>query len=188
MKSSDEQLTETLWQFSQAYINEYQQKKGCYPVAEIDPDSVSPCQIKTIDEQNCSWQAVKIEQTLNFDNVASALEVNIHADVCDYYCSIYSDSIAATSVDGKLSLLFAWNFADFERLQENMIGHIMMKQQLKQTITIFFAVTDEEDMIISLNNDNGEIWLEQIGCEPHRKLANSMQEFITGLNFDIESI
>jgi SecY interacting protein Syd len=56
-----------------------------------------------------------------------------------------------------------------------------MKQKLKQAETIFFAVTDEEDMIISLDNISGEVWVERVGCKPHKKLSNSLVEFISQL-------
>jgi len=183
MKSSDEQLNTTLWQFCQSYLNTYQEKEVDFPLAEIDPHSSSPCEIKHVDEHNTTWQPIKIEQTLNFDNIRTALDIEIHDDVDTYFCSVYANSIPAQCSDGKLTLLFAWNFEDFQRLQENIIGHIMMKKRMKQALTIFFAVTDEEDMILSINNESGAIWVEQIGCEPHKKLADSMSEFISSLSF-----
>jgi len=184
MKSSEEQLNSTLWQFCQSYLNAYQNEKGSLPLAEIDPQSSSPCEIKHLDDENTTWQPVKIEQPLDLKNISNALDVEIHADIHTYFCSLYANSIPVISSDGKLSLLFAWNFEDFQRLQENIIGHIMMKKRLKQAVTIFFAVTDEEDMILSINNNSGAIWVEQIGCEPHKKLADSMNEFISSLSFD----
>ena len=178
-------LSELIWQFGQHYIQAYQQKFKALPMAEIDPESTSPCQIETVDDANTTWQVVKIVDELDFDNINSALNVVIHKDIKTYFCTMYADSIDAQHEDGKLSLLFAWNHEDFLRLQENIIGHIMMKQRLKQKITIFFAVTNEEDMIVSLDNESGEVWLERVGCEPHRKLANNIQSFITSLSFDL---
>jgi SecY interacting protein Syd len=80
-----------------------------------------------------------------------------------------------------LSLLFAWNKDDFERLQENLIGHILMKRRLKQEETVFFAVTDEEDMIISVDNASGSVWVERVGCKPHKQLSDSLAQFISQL-------
>lgn len=56
-----------------------------------------------------------------------------------------------------------------------------MKQRLKQDETIFFAVTDEEDMIISVDNNNGEVWVERVGCKPHKKISDSLVEFLRQL-------
>ncbi len=184
MKSSNP-LKEQLWQLSQDYIEQYQQKHGRLPIADLDTESVSPCQVKSIDDEKTTWQAVKITESLDFSNIEKALELTIHTDFVDYFCTLYADGINAKTEDGKLSLLFAWNHDDFLRLQENIIGHILMKQKLKQPITLFFAVTDEEDMILSLNNESGEIWVERVGCKPHKKLANSMAEFIAQLAFDL---
>ncbi len=184
MKSTDQKLAETLWQFSQTYINNYQQENGEFPLAMIDDDADSPCQLIEQGQKNTTWQPVKITDNINFDNIASALEITIHADIQTYFCSIYSDCIPAKSDDGRLSLLFAWSLHDFERLQENIIGHIMMKQRLKQKVTIFFAVTDEEDLILSIDIATGAIWVERIGCQPHKKLANSMLEFMQTLQID----
>jgi SecY interacting protein Syd len=92
---------------------------------------------------------------------------------------MFSGEITTKSSDGELSLLFAWNEEDFARLQENIIGHIMMKQRLKQAETIFFAVTDEEDIIISVDNATGEVWAERVGCKPHKKVADSLQVLLS---------
>jgi len=186
--TNDLNLKEAVWQFGQAYIEGYQQQHNSLPIADVDPESTSPCQVDIKENDKTTWQVIKINESLDFKNINSALDVTINQDIEDYFGSMYADSIPAETSDGKLSLLFAWDHNDFQRLQENIIGHIMMKQRLKQKITLFFAVTDEEDMIISLDNDSGEIWVEQVGCEPHKKLANSMQEFLSSLSLDFSVV
>ena len=42
-------------------------------------------------------------------------------------------------------------------------------------------MTDDDDHIISLNNETGAVWVEKVGCEPHKKLAESLAEFIVQL-------
>jgi len=171
----------TLLSFSTSYIENYQSTHQQLPCVEADADWISPCEQGQCNDNEVFWQPVEIEENLTFDNVAKALGLNIHPDIQAYFTCIYSESINAESVDGKLSLLLPWNKDDFERLQQNLIGHIMMKQKLKQDITLFFAVTDEEDMIISLDNTSGEVWVEQVGCVPHKKLANNLVEFLESL-------
>ena len=56
-----------------------------------------------------------------------------------------------------------------------------MKQKLKQPISIFFAVTDDEDFILSINNESGEVWVERVGCIPHKKVADNLTSFIATL-------
>ncbi len=185
-------LVEILQQFSKQFINQYQHEHSHLPIIEQDDEWCSPCEISdkesTTDHNVLSkgqvfWQPASIDkkQQLNFDNVESALELTLHSDIKTYFTAIYSESLDATCEEGDLSLLFAWNKDDFQRLQENIIGHILMKQRLKQTETIFFAVTDEEDMIISLDNDTGAVWVEQVGCKPHKKLADTLAQFLNTL-------
>ena len=153
---------------------------------------LSPCEdaytnisteYKALPSGEVYWRPVDIERghKLNFDNVETALEMTLHPDIKTYFTTLYSENLDATCEEGNLSLLFAWNKDDFQRLQENLIGHILMKQRLKQAETVFVAVTDEEDMIISVENDTGTVWVERVGCKPHKKLADSLAQFINTL-------
>ncbi len=185
-------LIDILRQFSKQYVNQYQEEHSHLPKIEQDDEWLSPCEFShetgVIEHTSLStgevfWQPVNVEkeQELNFDNVESALELTLHPDIKTYFTTLYSESLDASCEEGNLSLLFAWNKDDFQRLQENLIGHILMKQRLKQSETVFFAVTDEEDMIISIDNDTGSVWVERVGCEPHKQLAKSLTQFISKL-------
>ena len=46
-----------------------------------------------------------------------------------------------------------------------------MKRRLKQPETLFFAVTDQEDFVISLELSSGTVVVEQVGKNPHKKLG-----------------
>jgi len=181
-------VSKTVQQFAEQYVNYYQKIHGVLPQVEQDEQWPSPCeQNKTKNgaallDGHVFWQpSVITSEQLSFVNVESALNTSLHEDIKNYFTSIYSESLEAQCEDGKLSLLFAWNEDDFQRLQENIIGHILMKQRLKQPITVFFAVTDEEDTIISFDNDSGAVWVERVGCKPHKKLTDSIVDFINML-------
>ena len=185
-------LVDILQQFSKQYVSQYQQIHSHFPIIEQDEEWHSPCEIylesdttekSALASGQVFWKPVKVkeEQALNFDNVEAALELTLHADIKTYFTTLFSESLDAECDEGNLSLLFAWNEDDFQRLQENLIGHILMKQRLKQDETIFFAVTDEEDMIISIDNTTGSVWVERVGCKPHKKLAESLVQFISEL-------
>ena len=73
------------------------------------------------------------------------------------------------------------NPLSIERLQENLIGHIMMKRRLKQPATLFFALTDDDDYLISLDNSTGEVLLERVGKRAEQVLAPSMADFLSAL-------
>ena len=178
MKLAQSQLQQNIFKFVQKYISDYQTTYGHFPTVEKDEDWPSPCIIEPFDQYKNTWQGSEIADELSFDNVESALELKLHNDIKEYFTTIYSESIPAECKEGNLSLLFAWSKDDFARLQENLIGHILMKRRLKQQETVFIAVTDEEDMILSVDNSTGEVWVERVGCKPHKKLANSLTEFL----------
>jgi len=191
MKSTNQELTDKLWHFADSYIESYQKAHGHLPVAELDEDWPSACQQglftpqeqsgRQDSEQHILWRPVAAHGDLCFNNIESALELELHPDIKQYFTVFHSDPLDAKCAEGQLSLLFSWNEDDFERLQENIIGHVLMKRKLKQDITIFFGITDEEDLILSLDNETGAIWVERVGCKPHKKLADSMAEFVAGL-------
>ncbi|KGJ92967.1 SecY-interacting protein [Colwellia psychrerythraea] len=190
MTSTNKTLTQALLKFSKDYSQYHIEQFGHLPIVERDEEWLSPCEQGSHDEEHNYWQGCAInndnlpentEKALSFTNVESALNIELHPDIKVYFTTLFSGDIEAKCDEGKLSLLFAWNRGDFERLQENIIGHILMKQRLKQDETIFFAVTDEEDMIISLDNNNGQVWVERVGCKPHKKISDSLVEFILQL-------
>ena len=181
MKSSPCELMQSLSLFSQKYLSSYQAKYQHLPLIEKDEKWPSPCLSGDYDGNHQYWQPSEIRVSISFDNVEEALEITIHADFKTYFTTLYSDTLDANCIEGALSLLFAWSEDDFQRLQENLIGHVLMKQKLKQPLTLFFALTDDDNIILSLNNDNGEVWVEKVGCEAHKKVADSLTSFMNML-------
>lgn len=185
MKLSNTSVHQALLNFTSSFTEQYQKKHGNLPTIETDQEWLSPCEQGASSADESFWKPVLIDDNLTFDNVEKALNITLNIDFTAYFTCFYSNAIEASCDEGVLSLLFPWNKDDFERLQQNIIGHIMMKQRLKQDITLFFAVTDEEDMIISIDNESGEVWVEQVGCKPHKKLANTVIEFIDSLSVNV---
>ncbi len=189
MTSTNKTLSQLLQEFAKKYIENYQNEHGHLPIIEYDNQWLSPCEQNKLNHQEVYWQPVFLAELCftsdkkpTFTNVESALGLSLHPDIKTYFTTLYSESLDATCFEGQLSLLFSWNFDDFQRLQENIIGHILMKQRLKQPETIFFALTDEEDMILVLDNLTGEVWVERVGCKPHKKLSDTLAGFIAQLS------
>jgi len=181
MKSLNTSVSDKLKFFAQQYVERYTDKYQHLPLVECDENWPSECIQGNNDAQTNFWQPIDVQDPLSFDNIETALELTLHKDLKTYFTTLYSDSLHASCSEGELSLLLPWSSKDFERLQENIIGHVLMKKKLKQSVTIFFAVTDDEDCILSVNNQTGEVWVERVGCVPHKKLANSLAEFIEQL-------
>ena len=181
-------LSQKIADFGEQYVKAFEKANGQLPITEFDENWPSPCITDHVDEHRVTWKPVSIEEKLSFTNVEQALNLTIHPDISSYYTSLYSDNLSAHCSEGKLSLLFPWSEQDFTRLQENIIGHILMKQKLRQDVTIFFAVTDQDEYFLSVNNQDGSVWVERVGCKPHKRLADSLADFFNTLTPAIDSL
>jgi SecY interacting protein Syd len=81
-----------------------------------------------------------------------------------------------------VTLVQPWNDEDFERLQENMVAHVMMLRRLKLPLTLFLATVPNELQVISLDNESGAVLLEQLGQPKRWILADSLAEFLQRLS------
>nr|WP_238481323.1 SecY-interacting protein [Motilimonas sp. E26] len=167
----------------QAYWAEQNQ----WPEVEFDEQWPSPCQRSGAVNGIITWQPEPNPSNVNFDNIAAALECQIHPDISAFYCQWFADSIACTFSSAEvnqypLELIQAWNQDDFERLQENIIAHVLMQRRIKQPDTIFIASCEDEMQIISVVNETGEVILEQLGKGEIRSLAASLPEFLSRLS------
>ena len=133
------------------------------------------------EDKSVTWNAIKSQQKNDFNNVDSALTISLHSDINLYFTTWFSAPMKFDSQWGYGELLQAWNQDDFERLQQNIIGHLMMKQKLKQPLTWFIGVIDDEDKMITVNNEDGSVWFEIAGEIQSQKLASSLEEFINQL-------
>lgn len=182
MTDKNIELTQALSDFVERYVNTYQAKYNHLPLIEHEAEWPSPC-ITGVHQKDALdlWQPTTFNHELSFSNVEHALEVSLHQDIKTFFTSFYSDALDAQCEHGDLTLLLVWNEDDFVRLQENLIGHALMKKKLKQPLTMFIGVTDEEDLILSVDNESGEVWVERVGKEPHKKLSDTLAEFISTL-------
>ncbi|MCH8536161.1 MAG: SecY-interacting protein [Alkalimonas sp.] len=150
-------------------------------LTERDKQLPSPCELPPATDDQVEWQPVLQASRLDFSAVEQALELSLHQDIKLFYGLYYGGGLAASHPDGKLLLLMPWHEADCDRLKENIIGHILMKRRLKQRETVFIAVTDDEQTVISVLNETGEVFAERVGKEVERKLADNLAEFLQQL-------
>ena len=178
-------LAQALDQFMQAVLDTLNvsaaHPQNMFMIAD-DEQWQSPCiQTDADDNGEVAWIPVLQPFPAEFDNVEDAVQFSLHPDIKTFYSRYFSDPLYACSPRGNLQLLQVWNEDDVERLQANLIGHILMKQKLRQPITLFFALTDEEDFILTIDNDSGEVLLEQVGREAQEVLAADLATFIASL-------
>lgn len=147
----------------------------------LDPQAVSPCQLATVDSEQVLWQPVRQSPAADFSNVEHALELTLHPAIKAFYSEWYGANLAAKHTKGPLALLMPWHQPDVARLQENIIGHILMKRRLKQQETVFFAVTDDDNIMLSILNQDGAVYQESVGKDVRVKVADSLDAFLDAL-------
>lgn len=175
-------ITTALQALFDAYLTQYQQQHGHLPLTEYDEEWRSSCQQSEPNGwQEIHWQPVTQSPALAFSDLEHALDCTLHDDFKQYFSYAWSENLDVLYQHNKpLQLLLLWNEADYDRLKENLIGHWLSKQRLKQSPTLFFAVIDDE-RFISLDNQTGAIVLEQIGRKPE-PLADNLLTFLQQLS------
>ncbi len=174
-------LEKSLDDFMQRYVELHQAHQRPLLI-EYDSQWISPCHDQSgQDGEEIIWVPKLRQETSDLASLSSALEMDIDPQFCQFISRYWSDNINAKNDRGSLTLLFPWNHDDFERLQQNLVGHVLMKRRLQQAETLFFAVTDEDDFILSIENSTGRVVLEQVGLEPCEVIADNLAVFLSSL-------
>ena len=175
-------------QFIDAYLIAATNIGKEFPRVEFDPEWLSACQKESVDADGLvGWRPVEQQPSVDFGGLENALELQIHADVKEYFGSFWSGSLEATCKEGHVSLIQLWNPRDFDRLIENLIGHALVKKRLKQSFTVFFANTEpDSEFFLSIDNDTGEVLLEEPGLPPRKSVDACLSDFIQRLEPSIE--
>ncbi len=168
-------------QFAQ-FVASYQQK---HPelLSWADPEQVSPCQYGDVVDGEVHWHPVKADPALDLSKTQQALELEFPPQLIEFYTSHFGGGLKVRHERGELELLMSWHQADFERLQQNIIAHILMKRRLKQRDTVFIAATDHDDYLVSVLVATGEVYLEKVGMEVKELLATDLATFLQQLSF-----
>ncbi|MBF7072257.1 SecY-interacting protein [Glaciecola sp. MH2013] len=187
LTAATQTLNESLDQFISSYIGLLSDDNSQI-MTEYDSEWPSPCIQLTSEDLNATadgsevpWQPVLRNDGVTLNNIAEALEIEIDPQLSALFCRYYSHDLPAVTERGELEILQAWNEEDFDRLQKNLIAHVLMKRRLKQPETLFFATTDQEEFIISLELATGNVVLEQVGKLPKEVLAPDIATFIDSL-------
>lgn len=150
--------------------------------AWADPDSPSPAQYGDVQQEQVAWWPVVQVEPLDFTGLEQGLGITLHPSVKEFYATLWGADLPVAHPRGPAALLLLWHADDFVRLQQNLIAHVLMKRRLNQRETLFFAVTDEEDSMLSVLNSTGEVYLERAGQEVSQLLAPDLHSFLLQLS------
>ncbi|EKO3589927.1 SecY-interacting protein [Vibrio metschnikovii] len=166
--------------FSQRYLQAYQQRHHHLPSSDELSHMPSPC-IEQQSNNSVYWQPVEREHSADLQAVEQGIELSLHSDIAPFYGSQYSGDLPATWRGHSLTLLQVWSDDDYLRLQENILGHLVMQRRLKQKPTIFIATTDDEMAVVSICNLTGNVIREMLGTDEREVLCADVADFLNQL-------
>ncbi|QZX96420.1 SecY-interacting protein [Pantoea alfalfae] len=172
-----QQTAAALRDFTTRYCQHWLQQTGHAPASSDLYGVPSPCALEDRD-QRVIWQPQPFSLPPTLDAVERAVDIQLQPPMTDFYTTQFAGDMQARFGENQLTLLQVWSEEDFLRLQENLIGHLVMQRRLKQSPTLFIATTDSEEEIISLSNLSGEVILEQPGRKQRVVLAENLEIFL----------
>ncbi len=175
-----QQTAEALREFTARYVSHWQQHTGHLPASTDLLGVPSECIISTLNDR-VLWQPQPFTLPATFEAVERALDIQLQPEITAFYTTQFAGDMTATFEQQPVTLLQVWSEADFTRLQENLIGHLVMKRRLRQAPTLFVATTDSESEVIALCNLTGEVILEEPGTKKREVLSQSIKTFLNDL-------
>lgn len=175
-----QQTAAALRDFTTRYCQQWQQQRGHAPASSDLYGVPSPCALEDRDQQ-VLWQPQPFSLPPTLSAIERAIDLQLQPQITAFYTTQFAGDMQASFDENLLTLLQVWSEEDFLRLQENLIGHLVMQRRLKLSPTLFIATTDSEQAIISLSNLSGEVILEQPGRKEHKVLAESLEIFLKSL-------
>ncbi|BCQ36290.1 MULTISPECIES: SecY-interacting protein [Erwinia] len=175
-----EETSQALRDFSQRYCDLWQQQHGHAPASADLYGIPSPCVTATHNDE-VWWQPQPFTLAKNLDAVERALDISLQPSITGFYTAQFAGDMMGTYAGHQVSLVQVWSEDDFVRVQENLIGHLVMKRRLKHSPTLFIATTESELEVVSVCNLNGEVIIEQLGTQKRQVISPSIENFLISL-------
>jgi len=176
----DQQTARALQAFTQRYCDAWRQRHGTQPRSEELHGVPSPC-VTSTDDDAVFWQPQPFNLEPTLEAVERAMDIVVQQPLKTYYTSQFAGDMPATFGERKLTLLQVWSPDDFQRVQENLIGHLVTQKRLKLPPTLFIGTLDSELDVVSVCNLTGEVVLETLGTRNRTTLSASVASFLSHL-------
>ncbi|HIE5387691.1 TPA: SecY-interacting protein [Enterobacter cancerogenus] len=176
----DIETANALTNFTTRYCDAWHEKQGTWPQSAELHGVPSPCIVSSLDD-SVIWQPKPFTHEQNVNAVERAMDLVVQPAVHAFYTTQFAGDMPARFAGLALTLLQTWSEDDLQRVQENLIGHLVTQKRLKLSPTLFIATLDSELDVISVCNLSGEVIKETIGTRNRNVLAPSLTDFLTQL-------
>jgi len=177
----DKETAAALNGFTTRYCDAWHEEKGTWPQSEAYTDIPSPC-IITASGGTVTWQPQPFTAGQNVNAVERAMDIVVQPAIPAFYATQFAGDMTARFAGQQMILLQTWNEDDFQRVQENLIGHLVTQKRLKLSPTFFIATLESELDVISVCNLSGEVVRETLGTRKRQTLAPSLADFLNQLH------
>lgn len=162
------------------YVNLFHATEKKLPSVKFDSTWPSPCQVEADQSGLVYWRPHERNQIQLFAGLEKSLEFSFHNDIKQFYGSFWSNGVSVEREDINFNLIQIWNEEDEQQLLENMLGHIFAKIKAKLPISFFIGCGFGED-VICLEQETGQIVIEQPGKKVQKVLAPNLESFLISL-------
>ncbi|MCM7513234.1 SecY-interacting protein [Enterobacter hormaechei] len=176
----DIETANALTTFTTRYCDAWHEKQGTWPQSTELHGVPSPCIISSQDDY-VIWQPKPFTGEQNVKAVERAMDIVIQPALHAFYTTQLAGDMSACFAEQPLTLLQTWSEGDLQRVQENLIGHLVTQKRLKLSPTLFIATLDSELDVISVCNLSGEVIKETLGTRNRDVLAPSLADFLNRL-------
>ena len=176
----DIETANALTAFTARYCDAWHHLNETWPQSEELYGVPSPCIITTMDDK-ILWQPQPFSLEQNVNAVERAMDIVVQPAVHAFYTTQFAGDMRARFANETMTLLQTWSENDFQRVQENLIGHLVTQKRLKLAPTLFIATLDSELDVIAVCNLNGEVIKETLGTRKRDVLAPSLADFLNQL-------
>jgi len=173
----DQQTSQALKAYTLRYCDAWHQQHDTWPQSEALHGIPSPCIISSTDDY-VLWQPQPFDGDATLSAVERALDIVIHPVAHAFYTTQFAGDMAGCFGNETLMLLQTWSADDFQRVRENMIGHLVTQKRFKLSPTLFIGTLDSELEVISVCNLSGEVLKEKLGTAERVVLSPSLYDFL----------
>lgn len=176
----DHDVPHALREFTQRYVELWQQERGHAPASQDLYGVPSPCLVENRDDQ-ALWLPQPFTPAATLEKVETALELRLQPDINLFYTQQYAGDMGAQFGEHHLNPAAGVERGRFYS-PAGKPDRPSGDAKTAETVTdLFLATTESEMTLVSLCNVSGNVVLEQFGSNKRTLLAASLGNFLDAL-------